>query len=56
MDAIAATLGKDLTEVREANFIQPDEFPYDQGLIFQDGRELEYDSGDYPASLVSSRT
>ena len=33
------------------NFIQPDEFPYDQGLIFQDGRELEYDSGDYPASL-----
>ena len=33
------------------NFIQPDEFPYDHGLIFQDGRELEYDSGDYPASL-----
>jgi carbon-monoxide dehydrogenase large subunit len=51
MDAIAATLGKDRTEVRSANFIQPDEFPYDQGLIFQDGRELEYDSGDYPASL-----
>ena len=45
------TLGKDRTEVRAANFIQPDEFPYDQGLIFQDGRELEYDSGDYPASL-----
>ncbi|QBR91914.1 aerobic carbon-monoxide dehydrogenase large subunit [Nocardioides euryhalodurans] len=51
MDAIAATLGKDRTEVRAANFIQPDEFPYDQGLVFQDGRELEYDSGDYPASL-----
>ncbi len=51
MDAIAAALGKDRTEVRSANFIQPDEFPYDQGLIFQDGRELEYDSGDYPASL-----
>jgi len=51
MDAIAAALGKDRTEVRAANFIQPDEFPYDQGLIFQDGRELEYDSGDYPASL-----
>ena len=33
------------------NFIQPDEFPFDQGLIFQDGRELEYDSGDYPTSL-----
>ena len=52
MDAIAAYLGKDRTEVRAVNFIQPDEFPYDQGLIFQDGRELEYDSGDYPASLV----
>jgi carbon-monoxide dehydrogenase large subunit len=51
MDAIAAALGRDRTEVRSANFIQPDEFPYDQGLIFQDGRELEYDSGDYPASL-----
>ena len=51
MDAIAAYLGKDRTEVRAVNFIQPDEFPYDHGLIFQDGRELEYDSGDYPASL-----
>jgi carbon-monoxide dehydrogenase large subunit len=52
MDAIAAYLGKDRTEVRAVNFIQPDEFPFDQGLVFQDGRELEYDSGDYPASLV----
>jgi carbon-monoxide dehydrogenase large subunit len=52
MDAIAAALGKDRTEVRAANFIQPDEFPYDHGLVFQDGRELEYDSGDYPASLA----
>ncbi len=52
MDAIADALGRDRTEVRAANFIQPDEFPYDHGLIFQDGRELEYDSGDYPASLA----
>jgi len=52
MDAIAASLGKDRTEVRAVNFIQPDEFPYDHGLIFQDGRELEYDSGDYPALLT----
>jgi carbon-monoxide dehydrogenase large subunit len=52
MDAIAAALGKDRADVRAANFIQPDEFPYDQGLVFQDGRELEYDSGDYPASLA----
>ncbi len=52
MDAIAAHLGKDRTEVRAVNFIQPEEFPYDHGLIFQDGRELEYDSGDYPGLLT----
>jgi carbon-monoxide dehydrogenase large subunit len=51
MDAIAAYLGKDRTAVRAVNFIQPDEFPYDHGLVFQDGRPLIYDSGDYPASL-----
>ena len=38
MDAIAADLGLDRTDVRERNFIQPDEMPFDQGLIFQDGR------------------
>ncbi|GII62557.1 dehydrogenase/oxidase [Sphaerisporangium krabiense] len=51
MDKIAAHLGLDRAAVREANFIQPSEFPYDQGLIFQDGRPLIYDSGDYPASM-----
>ncbi len=51
MDAIAAELGLDRAEVRANNFIQPDEFPFEQGLVFQDGRELTYDSGDYPASL-----
>jgi len=51
MDAIAAHLGKDRTEVRSVNFIQPDEFPYDHGLIFQDGKPLVYDSGNFPASL-----
>ncbi|MCD4525412.1 aerobic carbon-monoxide dehydrogenase large subunit [Nocardioides sp. cx-173] len=56
MDAIAAELGRDRTEVRAVNFIQPDEFPFDQGLIFQDGRELEYDSGDYPALLEKIKT
>ncbi len=55
MDAIAKYLGKDRAEVRAANFIQPDEFPYDQGLLFQDGRPLIYDSGDYPASLEKLR-
>jgi CO/xanthine dehydrogenase Mo-binding subunit len=52
MDRIAQELGLDRTAVRAANFIQPDEFPFDQGLIFQDGRPLIYDSGDYPAQLA----
>jgi CO/xanthine dehydrogenase Mo-binding subunit len=51
MDAIADYLGVDRTEVRARNFIQPEEMPYDQGLTFQDGRPLIYDSGDYPALL-----
>jgi aerobic carbon-monoxide dehydrogenase large subunit len=51
MDKIARFLGRDRADVRAANFIGPDEFPYDQGLIFQDGRPLVYDSGDYPEML-----
>ncbi|WP_368070419.1 aerobic carbon-monoxide dehydrogenase large subunit [Nitriliruptor sp.] len=52
MDAIARELGLDRTEVRSNNFIQPDEFPYEFGLTFQDGRAYTYDSGDFPASLA----
>jgi CO/xanthine dehydrogenase Mo-binding subunit len=51
MDAIAQRLGLDPAEVRERNFIRPDEMPYDHHLTFQDGRPLVYDSGDFPASL-----
>jgi carbon-monoxide dehydrogenase large subunit len=51
MDAIAAELGRDRARVREVNLIQPNEFPYDHGLMFQDGKPLIYDSGDYPASM-----
>jgi carbon-monoxide dehydrogenase large subunit len=51
VDRIASALGRDRTGVRSANFIQPDEMPYDFGLVFQDGRPYLYDSGDFPASL-----
>ncbi|MDX1620723.1 MAG: xanthine dehydrogenase family protein, partial [Nitriliruptorales bacterium] len=33
MDAIARELGKDRTEIRAVNFIQPEEMPYDFGLV-----------------------
>ncbi|WP_270886319.1 aerobic carbon-monoxide dehydrogenase large subunit [Pedococcus sp. 5OH_020] len=52
MDAIADRLGVDRAEVRSRNFILPSEMPYDQGLLFQDGRPLKYDSGDFPATLA----
>jgi len=55
MDAIAGRLGLDRCTVRERNFIQPDEMPYDHGLLFQDGRPLVYDSGDYPVLLEKLR-
>jgi carbon-monoxide dehydrogenase large subunit len=52
MDFIARDLGLDRALVRERNFIQPEQMPYDQGLVFQDGRPLIYDSGDFPASMA----
>lgn len=48
VDKIAAELGLDRAIVRERNLIHPDQFPYDLGLTFQDGRPAVYDSGDFP--------
>ncbi|GAC1658081.1 MAG: hypothetical protein NVS9B1_17220 [Candidatus Dormibacteraceae bacterium] len=51
MDAIAADLGLDRAEVRRRNLIQPDQFPYEVGTMWQDGGMTVYDSGDYPELL-----
>ena len=51
MDMLADKLEIDRAEIRRRNFIQPDEFPYEVGLTFQDGRPTTYDSGDYPEGL-----
>jgi aerobic carbon-monoxide dehydrogenase large subunit len=48
---IARQLGLEPAEVRRRNLIQPDEFPWDVGLTFQDGGPTRYDSGNYPAGL-----
>ncbi|MFQ1003724.1 aerobic carbon-monoxide dehydrogenase large subunit [Modestobacter sp. SSW1-42] len=48
MDRIAQERGLDRLEVRRRNLIQADQFPYDWGMTFQDGRPLVYDSGNYP--------
>ncbi|MGH7763172.1 MAG: aerobic carbon-monoxide dehydrogenase large subunit [Candidatus Dormibacteraceae bacterium] len=51
LDSIAAELHLDRAEVRRRNLIQPDEFPYNVGVAWQDGNTVIYDSGDYPALL-----
>lgn len=51
MDRIAGELGLDRLEVRARNFIAPDEFPWDVGLVYQDGGPTKYDSGNYQAAL-----
>lgn len=45
VDVAASELGLDPAEIRRRNFIQPDEFPYQTPVA------LEYDTGDYEASL-----
>lgn len=51
LDAIAAELGLDRSEVRSRNFIRPEEFPYSVGVVWQDGNQVVYDSGNYPELL-----
>ncbi|MFQ5692731.1 MAG: molybdopterin cofactor-binding domain-containing protein [Nitrospinota bacterium] len=48
-DEAARALGMDPLELREKNLIQPDEFPWDVGMIYQDTSDVIYDSGNYPA-------
>ena len=54
LDAIAADVGIDRAEVRRRNLIQPDEFPYDVGVGWQDGNTVVYDSGNYPKLLETA--
>ncbi|TME04481.1 MAG: xanthine dehydrogenase family protein [Chloroflexi bacterium] len=51
LDSIASELGLDRAEVRRRNLIQPDQFPYEVGVAWQDGNTVVYDSGDYPRLL-----
>jgi aerobic carbon-monoxide dehydrogenase large subunit len=51
MDRAAGEIGLDRAEIRRRNLIQPHDFPYDVGVIYQDNAPLQYDSGDYPRCL-----
>ncbi len=51
LDLAAERLGLDRIAIRERNLIQPDEFPYDVGLVSRDNSPRRYDSGNYPECL-----
>ena len=55
LDLAARELGMDPLELRRRNFIPPDQFPYNNKVIFQDFTELTYDSGDYEPVLDKAR-
>lgn len=54
LDMIAATLGKDPVEVRRVNLIPADQMPYDMGMLYRDGNQMVYDSGDFPAQFETA--
>ena len=47
LDIAAKQLGIDRVEIRKRNLISPDQFPYNNQIIFQDFAPLVYDSGNY---------
>lgn len=51
IERIADRLGLDSVAVRRKNFIQPEEFPYEIGILARDGTPLTYDNGDYPVLM-----
>jgi carbon-monoxide dehydrogenase large subunit len=51
LDIAAKELSIDRTEIRRRNFIRPEQFPYDNEIIFQDFAPLTYDSGNYEPAL-----
>ena len=51
LDLAAKELGLDRVEIRRRNYLQPDDFPHDHGLVYQDFSSLTYDSGNYEPAL-----
>jgi aerobic carbon-monoxide dehydrogenase large subunit len=51
LDLAAKELNIDRAEIRRRNFILPDQFPYNNEIIYQDFAPLVYDSGNYEPLL-----
>ena len=55
LDLAARELDLDPIEIRRRNFLQPEEFPVEQELIYQDFQPMVYDSGNYEPLLDKAR-
>jgi len=55
VDRLARTLTIDPAELRERNLIGPERMPYATGIVYRDGADIVYDSGDYPELLRQAR-
>src|SRR5207245_11362774 len=51
LDFAARHLGIDRAEIRRRNLLRPDQFPFNNEILFQDSAPLTYDSGDYEPAL-----
>jgi carbon-monoxide dehydrogenase large subunit len=51
LDFAAKELGIDRVEIRRKNLLRPDQFPFNNEILFQDSAPLTYDSGDYAPAL-----
>ncbi len=51
LDIAAKELAIDPIEIRRKNYIQPEQFPYANDIVFQDFTQLIYDSGNYEPAL-----
>ncbi len=51
LDIAAKELDIDRMAIRRNNFIRPEQFPYNNEIIFQDFTQLVYDSGNYEPAL-----
>ncbi len=51
LDFAAKELGIDRAEIRRKNLLRPDQFPFNNEILFQDSAPLTYDSGDYAPAL-----
>jgi len=51
LDFAAKELGIDRVEIRRTNLLRPDQFPFNNEILFQDSAPLTYDSGDYAPAL-----